>query len=122
MATKRIIQVLLIEDHDEFRDSLTELLNSSGRFACQACASGEEGIDHIARSAPDVVLMDINLHPSGAASGMDGIQCTRAIKERWPAMQVMMCTVYEDDDKIFDALKAGATGYVLKRAPIEDLF
>lgn len=122
MTGTDIIRVLLIEDHDEFRDSLTKLLNSSGRFACESFPSGEEGLDRIERNAPDVVLMDINLHPRGTTTGMNGIQCTRAIKERWPGVQVMMCTVYEDDDKIFDALKAGATGYVLKRAPIEELF
>jgi DNA-binding NarL/FixJ family response regulator len=59
--------------------------------------------------------MDIDL------PGMDGIQCTRLIKERWPAVQVMMCTVFEDDGKIFQALKAGATGYVVKQAPISEL-
>ena len=122
MSDPSVINVLLIEDHDEFRGSLTELLNSDGRFVCTACASGEEGLDRMARALPDVVLMDINLHPRGTAVGMNGIQCTRVIKERWPTVQVVMCTVYEDDDKIFDALKAGATGYVLKRAPIEELF
>ncbi len=110
------IGTLLIEDHDEYRESLSILLNTSGRFQCTACANAEEGLAAIAARKPDVVLMDINL------PGMSGIQCTRAIKERWPEVQVMMCTVYEDDDKIFDALKAGASGYVIKRAPIEELF
>ncbi len=116
------VRVLLIEDHEEFRSSMASLLNTSGRFTCEACASGEEGLDRIERARPDVVLMDINLHPRGVVSGMNGIQCTRAIRERWPEVHVVMCTVYEDDDKIFDALKAGAIGYVLKRAPIEELF
>ena len=110
------LHVLLIEDHDDYRTSLTTLLNTSGRFRCVACGDAEEGLEAIANEKPDVVLMDINL------PGMSGIQCTRAIKERWPDVQVMMCTVYEDDDKIFDALKAGASGYVIKRAPIEELF
>lgn len=122
MPQPSVIKVLLIEDHDEFRDSLTKLLSSDGRFICEACPSGEAGLERIAQAMPDVVLMDINLHPRGTKAGMNGIQCTRVIKERWPTLQVVMCTVYEDDDKIFDALKAGATGYVLKRAPIEEIF
>lgn len=116
MSTGTTIQTLLIEDHDDYRNSLSSLLNTSGRFKCETCGDGEEGLAAITLRRPDVVLMDINL------PGMSGIQCTRTIKERWPEVQVMMCTVYEDDDKIFDALKAGATGYVIKRAPIEELF
>ena len=116
MLNGTTIETLLIEDHDEFRNSLCTLLNTSGRFRCTTCGDAEQGLRSIAENRPDVVLMDINL------PGMNGIQCTRAIKERWPEVQVMMCTVYEDDEKIFDALKAGATGYVIKRAPIEELF
>lgn len=116
MLNGKAINVLLIEDHDAYRNSLTTLLNTSGRFVCTAQANAEEGLKAIAQEQPHVVLMDINLPV------MNGIQCTRTIKERWPSTQVMMCTVYEDDEKIFDALKAGATGYVIKRAPIEELF
>jgi DNA-binding NarL/FixJ family response regulator len=116
------IRVLLVEDHTDYRESLTALLNSSGRFDCTAFATAEEGLKAMDDLRPGVVLMDINLRGSGAVAGMDGIQCTRTIKERWPKVQVMMCTVYEDDEKIFDALKAGATGYLIKRAPIEELF
>jgi DNA-binding NarL/FixJ family response regulator len=110
------ISVLLIEDHDDYRQSMATLLNTSGRFTCRAYSDGESGLTALGSERSTVVLMDINL------PGMNGIQCTRAIKERWPEVQVMMCTVYEDDEKIFDALKAGATGYVIKRAPIEELF
>ncbi len=116
MANGTPLNTLLIEDHDEYRNSLSTLLNTSGRFHCRTCSDAEQGLTAIAEVRPDVVLMDINL------PGMSGIQCTKAIKDRWPEVQVMMCTVYEDDDKIFDALKAGATGYVIKRAPIEELF
>jgi DNA-binding NarL/FixJ family response regulator len=116
------IRVLLVEDHTDYRESLTALLNSSGRFDCTAFATAEEGLKAMDDLRPGVVLMDINLRGTGAVAGMDGIQCTRVIKERWPKVQVMMCTVYEDDEKIFDALKAGATGYLIKRAPIDELF
>lgn len=116
------IQVLLVEDHHDFRESLSALLNSSGRFVCTAVAGAHAALRTMARSEPHVVVMDIHLQEDGDGPAMDGIQCTRAIKERWPHVQVMMCTVYEDDDKIFDALKAGATGYVIKRAPIQELF
>ena len=115
-STASTISVVFVEDHDEYRHSLETLLNSSGEFVCTSFANAEDALKDIAIHQPEVVVMDINL------PGMNGISCTRAIKERWPEVQVMMCTVYEDDDKIFDALKAGATGYVLKRAPIEELF
>ena len=113
---ERPIEVVLIEDHDEYRRSLQSLLHTSGEFRCTAFSEAEAALQKIEELKPDVVVMDINL------PGISGIAATRAIKDRWPKVQVMMCTVYEDDDKIFDALKAGATGYLLKRAPIEELF
>ena len=116
------IDVLLIEDHQAYRESLMDLLNGSGRHQARGAATAEEGLAALEVRPPQVVLMDIHLHDPGGAAGMNGIQATRAIRERWPQVQVVMCTVYEDDDKIFDALKAGATGYVLKRAPIDELF
>src|SRR5262245_29182363 len=67
-------------------------------------------------NVPDIVVMDIDL------PGQSGIAGTRIIKEGYPQVQVLICTVYEDDAKIFGALKAGATGYILKRAPLEELF
>lgn len=116
------IHVLLIEDHQAFRESLLSLLNSSGRHIARGVASAEEGLLAVEQQLPDVVLMDINLQRPGGAEAMNGIQCARAVRDRWPKVQVVMCTVHEDDDKIFDALKAGANGYVLKRTPIEELF
>ena len=116
MIAEPVIHVLLIEDHDAYRQNMAALLGSSGRFTCRAYADAESALQAFAEQHVDVVLMDINL------PGMNGIRCARAIKERWPQVQVMMCTVYEDDEKIFDALKAGATGYVIKRAPIDELF
>ncbi len=116
------IDVLLIEDHQAYRESLMDLLNGSGRHQARGAATAEEGLAAMEVRPPHVVLMDIHLHGPGGGAGMNGIQATRAIRERWPQVQVVMCTVYEDDDKIFDALKAGATGYVLKRAPIDELF
>lgn len=113
---ERPIEVVLIEDHDEYRRSLQSLLQTSGEFRCTAFSEAEAALQKIEELKPDVVVMDINL------PGMSGIAATRTIRDRWPKVQVMMCTVYEDDDKIFDALKAGATGYLLKRAPIEELF
>jgi DNA-binding NarL/FixJ family response regulator len=113
---ERPIEVVLIEDHDEYRRSLQSLLHGSGEFRCTAFGEAEAALQKLEELKPDVVVMDINL------PGISGIAATRTIKDRWPKVQVMMCTVYEDDDKIFDALKAGATGYLLKRAPIEELF
>jgi len=69
----------------------------------------------------DVVIMDINLQDRTMPVPMNGIDLTRLIKARAPSTQVLICTVHEDDEKIFSALKAGATGYILKRAPLEEL-
>jgi DNA-binding NarL/FixJ family response regulator len=112
----RKIRLMLVEDHDTYRQGLEVVLNSAPDMECTGFANADQAMIAIAEEIPDVVIMDIDL------PGMNGIQCTRAIKEAYPAVQVLICTVYEDDAKIFGALKAGATGYVLKRAPLEELF
>jgi len=110
-----LLQVLLVEDNASFRSALTKLIGTTADMRCTACSSAQEGLDELERGTWHVVVMDIDL------PGMNGIQCTRIVKERWPHVQVLMCTVFEDDDKILSALKAGATGYVVKQAPIGEL-
>lgn len=109
------VDVLLIEDHDDFRTSLEFFLNQSGKVACRSFPDAEVALRYMEHKLPDVVVMDIHL------PGMDGIECTRLIHDRHPGVQVLICTVHEDDEKLFNALRAGASGYMLKRAPVEDL-
>jgi DNA-binding NarL/FixJ family response regulator len=113
---KHKIKLTLIEDHADFRESLHFLLNSDEKFDCISFANAEEALKNFKERVPEIVVMDINL------PGISGIECTRTIRETYPAVQVIMCTVYEDDEKIFEALKAGANGYLLKRAAINDIF
>lgn len=110
------VKVVLIEDHVEFRESLTFLLNSNQQFTCSAYGKAEDALHHLDDEQPDVIIMDINL------PGISGIECTHRIKLKYPAIQIMMCTVNEDDEKIFEALKAGASGYLLKRSAIDEIF
>ena len=112
---ERKLSVLLVEDHDEYRHSLEQLLNSTGEFSCIACPDAQSALGVMEKDPIDLVIMDLNL------PGISGIELTSTIKERWPELQVLICTVHEDDDKIFGALAAGATGYMLKRAPIVEL-
>lgn len=109
------LNVLVVEDNASFRQNLCDLLGSTPDMRCTGCSTAMEALDLLEQGSWQVVVMDIDL------PGMNGIQCTRLIKDRWPGVQVLMCTVFEDDDKIFRALKAGATGYVLKQAPIGEL-
>jgi len=108
--------VALVEDNDTVRQTLSKWINSSPdcRCAC-ACATGQEALEVIPRHRPDVVLMDIHL------PGDSGIVCTARLKERLPQLQVIILTVYKDHELIFQALKAGACGYLLKRASREDI-
>ncbi|HKR05726.1 MAG TPA: response regulator transcription factor [Bacteroidia bacterium] len=115
MKTQKI-KLTLIEDHAEFRESLHYLLNSDEKYDCVSFPNAEEALKSFRLRVPEIVVMDINL------PGISGIDCTRAIREKYPGVQVMMCTVYEDDEKIFEALKAGANGYLLKRAAINEIF
>lgn len=107
------IRVSLVEDNDEVRDNIAGYLNSASGFKCiSTYATGEEGLAHLPADAPDVVLMDINFE-----TGMNGIECVRRLKPALPRSQIMMLTVFEDADRIFSALAAGASGYLLKRMP-----
>ncbi len=105
------ISVAIVEDNAEIRRNLSRYIGEAPGFRCAcACASGEEALRVIPQTPPDVVLMDIQM------PGMSGITCTASLKKVLPSVPVMMLTVYEDNDAIFNALKAGASGYLLKRS------
>ena len=111
-SSESTIRVALVEDEREEREGLAYLLNRTVGFACvAACASAEEALTIIPACHPEVVLMDIHL------PGMSGIDCVRELKARLPNAQVMMLTVFEDYTRIFQALRAGASGYLLKKTP-----
>ena len=111
------IRVGIVEDNEKVRDGLEVLINASPEFSCvSTCQTAEEAIRLMPRKDPDVVLMDIGL------PGMSGIQCVEELKKQMPALQVMMLTVYEDDEKIFKTLVAGATGYILKNTMPTEIF
>ena len=104
------ISVAIVEDNTEVRRNISRFIDGAPGFRCAcACASAEEALRVIPKSPPDVVLMDIQL------PRMSGIACTASLKAALPSVPVMMLTVYEDPDAIFNALKAGASGYLLKR-------
>ena len=105
-----MITVSIVDDEKELRQSMEAFINGTPGFRCvSAYHSGEAALKHLPQDLPDVVLMDIHL------TGMSGIECVRRLKAMVPAMQIMMLTVYEDTDQIFQALSAGASGYMLKR-------
>jgi len=110
------IRVSIVEDDRGTRESLTELLSRapSLRFIC-AYSTGEEALQRLPADAPDVVLMDINLPK------MNGIECVAQLKRHLPQMQVLMLTTYEEGDLIFDSLRKGASGYLLKNLPPAEL-
>jgi len=90
-------------------------LNGSGHVTCRSFPDAESAIRYMEFKLPAIVIMDIRL------PGMNGIECTRMISARFPRVEVLICTVHEDDELIFEALRAGAAGYLLKRSSIEDL-
>lgn len=115
MSTIKPTEICIVEDHEEIRNGIVFIINTYPDFHCTSYKNGEEALKGFKKAMPRVVLMDINL------PGMNGIECTRLIKEMDPGVLIMMCTVFEDTEKIFDALKAGASGYILKRTAGEIL-
>jgi DNA-binding NarL/FixJ family response regulator len=110
------ITVSIVEDLDQVREALQRLIDQSENFGFVAgYINAELAEKDIPLQPPDIVIMDINL------PGMSGIECIRRIKEKCPDTQFMMFTIYEDDEKVFEALKAGAHGYLLKNTPKEKL-
>ncbi len=105
-----MIAVAIVEDIREIREGLKILINLSDNFCCEhVYATAEQALTQLPQNKPDVVLMDINL------PGISGIECVKQLKALCPDTQFIMSTVYEDDDSIFESLKAGATGYLLKK-------
>lgn len=108
--------VIIVEDDAGIRESLTAYLDESPDCRCLAAfPNAEAAIEAIGRAQPDVVIMDINL------PGMSGIEATRELKRRHPALRILMLTVYEEGKALFESLKAGACGYLLKRTAPEKI-
>lgn len=110
------ITLVIVEDLDEVRESLRQFIELDDSFVIKdVCKTAEEALCHLPVIKPDIVIMDINL------PGINGIECIQKIKASVPATQFMMFTVYENDEKVFDALKAGASGYLLKTAGMQQI-
>src|SRR5215204_4155294 len=110
--TESTIKVAIIEDRREIRESLSMLIGGTAGFECVAAyRSMEEALPRIGSKLPDVVLTDIGL------PGMNGIEGIKILKERYPNLLLVMLSIYDDDERIFDALCAGACGYLLKKTP-----
>ena len=110
------ISIAVIEDDKALRNAIKEWIGSEKRFKIiSEHANAEEAVAQLPDKSPDVVLSDINL------PGMSGIECVRLLKPRMPKTQFMMLTVYDDTERIFQALSAGATGYLVKRASRQEL-
>jgi len=108
-------KVAIVEDNSTLRQYLAKLVANAGYRCVCTCGSAEEAMVKIPESNPQVVLMDIHL------PGESGVACTAFLREKMPKVQVIMLTVYKDIEMIFQALKAGACGYVLKRASEKEI-
>lgn len=108
--------VVVVEDDRTLRQQIVDILGTASDIRCiGAFASAEEALKAIPMKAPDVVLMDIKL------PGMSGIDCVAKLKRMLPSLQIIMVTIFEDSERIFRALKAGASGYLVKSRPPEQL-
>jgi DNA-binding NarL/FixJ family response regulator len=108
----RNTKVAVVEDQRTLRDGFALLIDGTEGFQCTGTfRTMEEALEKLGSNLPDILLADIGL------PGMDGVEGVRQLKERYPELTVLMLTIYDDDDRIFDALCAGASGYLLKRTP-----
>lgn len=104
------IKIAIVEDNDDIRQALEQIIHmSAGMQLVCSCENGEDALVKLPIYEPKIVLMDIHL------GGISGIEVVRELKPQHPEMLFMMCTVYEEDEKIFEALKAGASGYIIKK-------
>jgi DNA-binding NarL/FixJ family response regulator len=107
------IKVSIVEDDEVVRNGLAAIINmGSSFFVSRSFGTAEEALPALSSDPPDIVIMDIHL-----PGGMNGIECIRRLKEKQPAIQFMMFTIYENSDTVFQALEAGAAGYLLKNTP-----
>jgi DNA-binding NarL/FixJ family response regulator len=111
-----MIRIIIAEDLEEIREGLVQLLTQQDDFVVvSAFSNGQDAMPEIIESQPDIVIMDIHM------PGISGIDCIREIKDQCPDTQFMIFTIYENDEKIIDALAAGASGYLLKKTPPEKM-
>lgn len=108
MENKELKKVLIVEDDVDVRMGIAFLINASKEFRCSQFACAEDALASLTNNVPDVAVVDIHL------PGIDGIECVRRMKTQFPGIQILMCTVFSDPAKVFPALKAGASGYILK--------
>ncbi|HWF18061.1 MAG TPA: response regulator transcription factor [Verrucomicrobiae bacterium] len=109
--------VAIVEDSRQTRETLERLINLRPDYHCVCvCETAEEALKVVPRHQPHIVLMDVQL------PGMPGIQCASRLRELLPDTRIIMLTVYEDPDRIFSAMRAGASGYLLKRSTPDQLF
>ncbi len=109
-------KIAIVEDNRTIRESLAEFVQSDPEFRCVCtCATAEEALKAVPKHQPAIVLMDIQL------PNLSGIECCAQLKQLLPSVQIIMVTVYEDTERIFKALRAGACGYLLKRCTPEEL-
>jgi DNA-binding NarL/FixJ family response regulator len=109
-------RIAIVEDNKTIRESLVEFMHADPECRCVCtCSTAEEALEVIPRHQPEIVLMDIQLPK------LSGIECTAQLKRLMPALHIIMVTVYEDTERIFKALRAGACGYLLKRCTPEEL-
>ncbi len=110
------IRICIVEDIHDVREGMVNLLSKDDRFEVLASfCNAETAAEELEAWQPDIVIMDINL------PGMNGIECIRKTKSQCPATQFIMFTIYEDDEKVFEALLAGASGYLLKKTPFDKI-
>ncbi|MBI2515969.1 MAG: response regulator transcription factor [Opitutae bacterium] len=114
--TEPLIKVAVVEDNKTTREGLESIINLAAGCRCVCvCPTAEDALRLLPKHQPEVVLMDIQL------PNMSGVECTARLKELMPAAQIIMVTVYEDPERIFQALRSGACGYLLKRAVPEQI-
>src|SRR5690349_17430372 len=105
------IKIVIFEDNDQLREMLFQMINISESLSCTGAYANAMDLEYkIRRSQPDIVLMDIDM------PGINGVEAVKIIKEKYPQVKILMQTIFEDNDKVFDSICAGADGYLLKNS------